>query len=113
MEVTFRTRKLEKLFNSKKAIKRKYGEIGSQKVMSRLMVLKNAATLSMVPSTPPERRHQLKRDRHEQFAVDLVHPERLVFEPNHDQLPRKEDGGIDLDQVTAITVLKVIDYHPK
>ena len=93
MEVTFRTRKLEKLFNSKKAIKRKYGEVGSKKVMARLMVLKNAETLSMVPSTPPDRMHQLKKNRDEQYAVDLVHPDRLVFEPNHDPLPRKKDGG--------------------
>ena len=47
--------------------------------------------------------------------MDLVHTLiRLVFEPNHDPLPRREDGGIDLDQVTAITVIwEVIDYHPR
>ena len=55
--------------------------------------------------------HQLKGNRDEQFAVDLVHPYRLVFEPNHDPLPRKEDGGINLEQVTAIKIMEVVDYH--
>ena len=50
-------------------------------------------------------------NRDGQFAVDLFHPHRLVFEPNHRPLPRKDDGGIDTEQVTAITILDVIDYH--
>ena len=60
---------------------------------------------------PPARMHQLKGNRDEQFAVDLVHPYRLVFEPNHDPLPRKKDGGINLEQVTAIKIMEVVDYH--
>lgn len=79
--------------------------------MNRLAVLKAARALALVPATPPDRRHQLRGDRDEQFAVDLVHPHRLVFEANHDPIPRKEDQGIDLEQVTAITIINVIDYH--
>lgn len=79
--------------------------------MLRIAFLKNAETLSKVPPRPPNRRHQLSGDRDEQFAVDLAHPHRLVFEPNHDPLQRREDGGIDLDRVTAIRVMEVIDYH--
>lgn len=80
-------------------------------IMNRLAVLSAARTLALVPSTPPDRRHQLRGDRDEQFAVDLVHPYRLVFEANHDPLPRMEDGGINVEQVTAITITDVIDYH--
>ena len=79
--------------------------------MIRLTALKAAETLEQVPTTPPDRRHQLRGDRDEQYAVDLVHPYRLIFEPNHDPMPRKEDGGIDLKQVNAITIIEVIDYH--
>lgn len=80
-------------------------------IMARIGFLKNASTLSRVPTTRPERRHQLKGDCNEMFAIDLVHPFRLVFEPNHDPLPRRKDGGIDLEQVTAIKILEVVDYH--
>ncbi len=80
-------------------------------IMARIGFLKNAASLQKVPESPPDRRHQLKGRRSEQFAVDLVHPYRLVFEPSHGKLPRKEDGGIDLEQITAIKILEVVDYH--
>ena len=80
-------------------------------IMMRMAVLKAARSLALVPTTPPDRCHQLSGDRHEQFAVDLVHPHRLVFEPSHQPLPRRSDGGIDTEQVTAITILDVIDYH--
>ena len=80
-------------------------------IMMRMAVLKAARSLAAVPVTPPERRHQLGGDRDEQFAVDLVHPHRLVLVANHEPVPRKDDGGIDAEQVTAITVLDVVDYH--
>ena len=81
--------------------------------MARFAVLQDAETLSEVPATPPDRMHQLKGNRDEQFAVYLVHPYRLVFILDHEPLPRKEDGGIDLERVTAITIVEVTDYHPK
>ena len=79
--------------------------------MIRLATLKAAETLEQVPMTPPDRRHQLRGDRDGQYAVNLVYPYRLIFEPNHDPIPRKEDGGIDAKKVSAITIIEVIDYH--
>lgn len=79
--------------------------------MIRLAVLRNARTLALVPTTKPERRHLLKGKRKGQFAVDLDRSFRLVFEPNHDPVPRSEDGGIDIERVTAITITEVTDYH--
>lgn len=111
MDIAFRTRKLEKTFNSAGELQKAYGDRMAKAIMNRLAVLRAARTLALVPTTPPDRRHQLRGDRDEQFAVDLVHPHRLVFEPNHDPLPRKDDGGIDVEQVTAITIIEVIDYH--
>ena len=111
VDIFFRTGKLQKDFNSEKALRRKYGDSMVQTIRARLGVLNNAKTLSDAPKTKPDRVHQLKGDRDEQFAVDLVHPKRLVFELNHDPIPRTADGGIDLKRVTAITVLDVVDYH--
>jgi proteic killer suppression protein len=47
----------------------------------------------------------------EQFAVDISRNERLVFEVADDPIPRKPDGGIDLERVTEIRVLRIEDYH--
>ena len=43
--------------------------------------------------------------------LSVFNPYRLVFRANHDPLPRKADGGIDTEKVTAITIVDVIDYH--
>ena len=77
----------------------------AQTIMTRLAVFQDAETLAEAPITLPDRMHQLTSNRDEQYAVYLVHPYRLVFEPDHDPLPRREDGGIDLERVTAITVI--------
>lgn len=111
MEIVFRTKKLDKTFNAAGALQKAYGERMAKTVRKRLAVLKHARTLSQVPTTQLGRCHQLKGRRNEQYAVDLVHPARLVFEPNHKPFPRKADGGIDTDQVTVITIIEVIDYH--
>ncbi len=111
MNIVFARRKLERTFNSVTALKRTFGDRMARTIAMRMAVLRNARTLSMVSVTRPERRHQLEGGRAGQYAVDLVHSRRLVFEPNHDPMPRKEAGGIDTDQVTAITVIEVIDYH--
>ena len=42
--------------------------------------------------------HQLKNNRKEQFAVDLVHPYRLVFEK------KGED-------VQIAFIIEIVDYH--
>lgn len=111
MEITFRTQKLKKTFDSEKDLKRAYGDRMARAIMRRLAVLKNAGTLALVPTLSPDRLHLLTGNRHGQYAVDLVHPYRLVFKPNHDPVPLKEDGGIDKERVTKITIREVVDYH--
>ena len=111
MDIAFRTRRLERTFNSDNALQKAYGSRMVRTIKIRLAILSTARNLALVPTTPPERRHQLRGDRDEQFAVDLVHPWRLVFVPNHEPFPRRDDGGIDTEQITAITIITVIDYH--
>ena len=110
MEVVFRTRKLARIFNSTNALRRQYGDRMARTIMTRLAVLREAQTLSMVPTLPPNRRHQLHGDRAGQYAVDLTHPYRLIFEPS-DTSAQEAGGGINTDEVTAITISEVTDYH--
>ncbi len=111
MDIDFRTRRLAKAFNEANTLRRNYGKPMAHKIMLRMAVLRAAKSLALVPTTPPDRLHQLIGERKGQFAVDLVHPFRLVFEPNHEPIPCQSDGGIDRQQVTAITILDVEDYH--
>lgn len=111
MDITFKTAKLEKTFNSEKMLIREYGAENARYIMRRMSVLRAAPVLAEVPNRNPERCHELKGNRKGQFAVDIKDPFRIVFIPNHDSLPLRDDGGIDLARVTAITILDVEDYH--
>ena len=94
------------------AMKRAYGE-RSKALQNRLSVLDEAENLAEVPHGPPDWLEQLKGDRDEQFSVVLTGNWRLIFEVDQDPIPRRKDGGIDLDKVTAIRFLEVVDYHGK
>ena len=111
MEILFRNQNIERLFNSERELRRTYGARMTRTILTRLGALARADTLAMIPHTPPERLHLLAGRRQFQYAVDLAHPYRLIFSPAHTPVPLKADGGIDLTQVTAITIIEVIDYH--
>ena len=72
--------------------------------------LKAADTLAVMRHLPGYC-HELKGDRAGQFSLKLDGPYRLVFVPNHDPIPRKEDGGLDWTAVTAVCIIAVEDYH--
>jgi len=111
MDISFAKTKHQEIFNSEKELVREYGRDNARIIMRRMSVLRAAANLEEVSVLPPERRHELTGNRKEQFAIDLKQPFRLLFKPNHESVPRKKDGGIDLRQITAITLLGVEDYH--
>ena len=111
MEISFANGGLERICRSETNLVRVYGPRRARAIQARLLTLEGAATLSEVPITPPERRHQLTGNRDERYAVDITQPYRLVFVPDHDPIPRRPDGGIDTDQVTAILIAEVVDYH--
>ena len=85
----------------------------SRLIMMRLAVLREAANLAEAQARPALGLHQLSENRAGQFAVNLVYPRRLVFLPNHNPIPLKQDGGIDIEQVTSITIIEVVNYHPE
>ncbi len=45
------------------------------------------------------------------FALYLWDPYRLVFVPDHDPIPRLEDGGVDRSLITRIVIMEVVEYH--
>lgn len=58
-----------------------------------------------------KRRPSGKGDSAGQFAVDLEHPRRLVFEPAGDPAGYTEGGLVQAERVTAVRILEVVDYH--
>ena len=80
-------------------------------IKKQMSILRIANHLEQIPTKPPLRRHQLQGKRKEYFAIDLVHPHRLIFRINQNPLPRKSDKGIDLKQIDMIEIVEVVDYH--
>ncbi len=111
MEIQFRSKRIAKLCNSEKEMPAKLGPRNADRLIQRLAELKAAETLEDIRSLPAARCHELSQDRDGQLAVDLVHPKRLVFESDHNPVPKKADGGLDWPRVTSIMVMEVIDYH--
>ncbi len=90
---------------------KKWGQRGA-KIRQRLDEFRAAVSLRDIALLPPARLHPLKGDRSGQFAVDIIHPFRLVFEPvgSSDELC-DESGNLDLRNVKTIRILEVVDYH--
>lgn len=89
---------------------KEYGPECGKKLGRRLDDLRAAANLETMRKLPG-RCHELKAERAGQLSIDLKHPMRLIFEPDHDPTPTKQDGGIDWLEVTCIKILEIEDYH--
>ncbi len=111
MEVSFDTKSMQKRCSEEKAMQKQWGKPLATKLKQRLIELKAADTLQDIGRTPPARCHELKGERKGQLSVDLQHPYRLIFTPDHTPLPRKKDGGLDWNSVTKVVVIEVEDTH--
>lgn len=110
MQISFKSRKLEKSLTEPREISKTYG-VMAKKVNQRIKDLLAASTLAVMKTIPAANCHELKGDRDGQLAVDISGNWRIIFEPDHDPVPAKSDGGLDWDAVTQIKILEVEDYH--
>lgn len=111
MDIAFKDDLLRKYANDHRYAQRKFGPLRAKKYLARLTEMKAATCLADLRNLPQAGFHELTSDRKGELACNLDHPYRLIFIPAHDPIPRKEDGGLDWNQVTAVTVLDIIDYH--
>lgn len=89
---------------------RELGPETARRLATRLHEIEAAETLAELRLLPQVRAYELTGDRDEQVSLDLVHPRRLIIRAL-DPPPRKADGGLDWDAVTAIEVLEIADTH--
>ncbi len=114
MDISFKSTRLARSFNEGTQLERTHGALRAKKIRIRLKELRAAESLMdfWPPKSPPGRCHELTEGKRSgQLSVDLDHPYRLIFIPNHDPVPTREDGGLDWSHVTAIKILGVEDTH--
>ncbi len=105
MDVAFASVQLRDLCASHSDLVRRYGDRQARRIAQRLQTLRVALDLTEL-KTMPGRLHPLVADRTDCFALDLIHPKRLVFEVD-------VNDGCDVWTARAATVvvLEIVDYH--
>ena len=111
MELSFANRKLAKELADEKTIVRNYGADNGRRICQRLAQLMAADNLEILRLLPQTRAHELTGDRAGQISLDVRHPYRLLLMPDHDEIPRKPDGGLDWMRVTKAKILGIVDTH--
>jgi len=110
VEINYKNRKLEKQLTDPREMAKSFGQL-ARKVNQRLEDLKAADTLAVMRTIPAARCHELTGDRKGELAVDVSGNYRMIFEPNHNPTPKKEDGGLNWEEVTKILINEIGDYH--
>lgn len=111
MQVSFQTSADQKLFSDFNNLRKKFGQEQANLIQRRLSQLLDANTLDDLRKLPQVRCHELSQNRAGQLSVDLKHPYRLIFRPDHEPIPQKATGGLDWSQVTAVLIVEVVDTH--
>lgn len=98
MDITYKNKKIEKICTDAKAAERAYGREMAVKIHQRIDEIAASDTVEMMIQFHIGRCHSLKQNRKGQYAVDPVHPYRLVFEKNG-------------DEIQIANILEIVDYH--
>ena len=97
LDITYKI-KNRKNCTDAKASERAYGREMAEKIHQRIDEMDASDTVEMMIQFHIGRCRPLKQNRKGQYAVDPVHPYRLVFEKNG-------------DEIQIANILEIIDYH--
>lgn len=98
MDITYKNKKIEKVCTDAKIAERTYGQEMADKIHQRIDEIGAVDTVEMMIKFHIGRCHPLTQNRKGQYAMDLVHPYRLVFEKNG-------------DEIQIANILEIVDYH--
>ena len=98
MEITYKNKKIEKICTNAKVSDKTYGKDMSEKIQMRIEQIKAADTVEEMVQYHIGRCHALINNRKGQYAVDLVHSYRLIFEKN---------GNV----IQVAHIMEIVDYH--
>ena len=83
----------------------------AKKVNQRMKEIEASKNLEILKMIPAARCHELKGDRKGEFSLDISGNYRIIFEPDHNPIPVKDDKSIDWIRITDIKILRTEDYH--
>lgn len=112
MEISFKTKKLEKLANDDKKRQRELGALRAELYGRRLDDLRTATTLEDVRFLPGHY-HELLGDRKGEWACDLDQPYRLIFVPHENPIPTDGNGKYLWIEIRGVEITEITNYHGK
>lgn len=98
LKINYKSNSLERVCTNYSIAQRKYGERMARLIHQRVDELQSADSVEMLVQYSIGRCHPLEGDRKGEYAMDLVHPYRLIFEQN------KTD-------VQVVRIINIEDYH--
>lgn len=98
MEITYKNKKIEKVCTDAKTAEKTYGSKMAEKIHLRIDQITAAESVEMMVQHHIGRCHPLTLNRKGQYAVDLDHPWRLIFE-------KKKDA------IQVVRIIEITDYH--
>jgi proteic killer suppression protein len=111
MDIQFKTDRLDKVCNSRKAREKEWGERRAKILGRRLDDLHAAETLDDMRNMPGDC-HVYKKRTDGTLTLDLDGGWRLFFKPFHRPLPVLSDGtSLDWTKVTAVEITDMRDPH--
>jgi proteic killer suppression protein len=112
MNITFADNNLRKYANDNRLAVRKLGAKRAGLYQQRLDDIADSESFADLEHLPG-RYHQLTENRKGQWACDLDHPYRLIFEPGIKPEPIDDDGKQILAEIKSAEVIEIKDYHKK
>lgn len=98
MDIEYKTRAIERVCTDAAEARRKRGLKMAEKISQRIQEIRSVDSVETMLKFHIGRCHVLHGDRNGLYAVDLVHPYRLVFE-------NKETS------VHIVKIVEIVDYH--
>lgn len=110
MKITFGNNKLKKYANNDRLAESKLGKREAALFKQRLDDLTAAQTLEDVRHLPGNY-HELVENRKGQWACNLAHPNRLIFEPHENPIPTNVGGQYLWIEIKGVEIIEIEDYH--
>lgn len=102
MEIRYKNSKLKKVCTDAIVAKKTYGLEMAIKIAMRIEEISLSESVEEMIKFRLGRCHELKGSRKKQYAVDLVHPYRMVFEKSYEMVD---------SQKKEVLIIEIVDYH--
>lgn len=98
MQIEYKNNKIAEICTNVSKAEKKHGKEMAEKIHLRVKQISASSSVEMLLQYRIGRCHQLRGNRKEQYAMDLVHPYRLVFEKRG-------------NEIQIANIMEIVDYH--